>query len=112
MNLSYTYQLLVAADEQRHGFIKLRGHEADHEVRLMAEAGLVEASFDDGQEGSFSSINRLTKAGHTFLRAFKNRTLPDAATVNETFAPAQTIVAAPWNARLDFDLAPRPRLTN
>ena len=95
MNLSYTYQLLAAADEQRHGFIKLRGYEADHEVRLMAEAGLVEASFENGKEGSFSSINRITKAGHTFLRAFKNGTIPDAATVNETFTPAQTVVAAP-----------------
>lgn len=95
MNLSYTYQLLTAADQQRHGFIKLRGQKADHEVRLMAEAGLVEASFDDGREGSFTSINCLTKAGHTFLRVFKNRTIPDPSTVDETFTPAQTVFVAP-----------------
>jgi hypothetical protein len=107
VNLSYTYQLLAAADEQRHGFIKLRGQQADHEVRLMAEAGLVEANFDDGQEGSFTSINRLTQAGHTFLLVFKNRTIPDAVTVDATFTPAQTVVAAPpWNATLDFDRLP------
>ena len=73
MNLPYTYELLSAADAQRHGFIKLRGGGADREVRLMALAGLVEATFDDGNEGSFTSINRISAAGKTFLRAFKGR---------------------------------------
>jgi hypothetical protein len=94
MNLPYTYQLLTAADTQRHGFIKLRGPQADREVRLMAEAGLVEASFDDGKEGSFTAINRITQAGHTFLRAFKRKTIPDAATVDGTFTASQTVVPA------------------
>ena len=40
MNLLYAYEVMTAADEQRHGFIKLRGIQADHEVRLMAAAGL------------------------------------------------------------------------
>jgi hypothetical protein len=71
MNLPYVYELLAAADEQRHGFIKLRGIQADHEVRLMAQAGLVEATLDDGKEGSFTSINRLSAVGQTFLRTFK-----------------------------------------
>jgi hypothetical protein len=60
----------------------------------MAEAGLVEASFDDGQEGSFTAINCITEAGHTFLRAFKRRTIPDATTVDGTFAASQTVVAS------------------
>jgi hypothetical protein len=94
MNLSYTYQLLAAADAQRHGFIKLRGLQADHEVRLMAEAGLVEASFDDGKEGSFTSINRITEHGHAFLRTFKKQIIPDAATVDKTFTAWQTIGGA------------------
>ena len=94
MNLPYTYQLLAAADAQRHGFIKLRGPEADREVRLMAHAGLVDASFDDGKEGSFTVINRVTAMGHTFLRAFKEHALPDAVTVNGTFMASQTFVGA------------------
>ena len=76
MNLPYVYELLAAADEQRHGFVKLHGVQADHEVRLMAKAGLVEASFNDGKEGSFTSINCVTAAGRTFLRAFKNHAMP------------------------------------
>ena len=76
MNLPYAHKLLVAADGQRHGFLKLRGLEADHEVRLMSAAGLVDATFDDGKDGSFTSINRLTTAGETFLRAFKDRLIP------------------------------------
>jgi hypothetical protein len=94
MNLAYTYQLLAAADAQRHGFIKLRGPQADHEVRLMAQAGLVDASFDDGREGSFSVINRITETGQTFLRAFKRKPIPDAATVDATFTASETFIPA------------------
>ena len=77
MNLPYAHKLLTAADEQRHGFIKLRGFQADREVRLMAAAGLVDATFNDGQEGSFTSINRLTARGENFLRAFKDDPIPE-----------------------------------
>jgi hypothetical protein len=84
MNLRFTYQLLTAADEQRHGFIKLRGIQADHEVRLMAQAGLVEATLDDGKEGSFTSINRVTETGQTFLRTFKNHIIPAAASLGKS----------------------------
>jgi hypothetical protein len=76
MNLPYTHQLLMAADGTRHGFIKLHGAEADREVRLMAQAGLVDATFNDGREDSYTSINRLTANGETFLRAFRNHPLP------------------------------------
>ena len=103
MNLPYTYELLAAADEQRHGFIKLRGIQADHEVRLMAEAGLVEATFDDGKEGSFTSINRVTATGQTFLRAFKNHTIPAAATLGES---SHAVLAAKWKANFDLGLIP------
>jgi hypothetical protein len=77
VNLTYAHKLLVAADEQPYGFIKLRGVEADREVRLMAAAGLIDATFNDGREGSFTSINRLTAHGESFLRAFKDKPLPD-----------------------------------
>jgi hypothetical protein len=103
MNLPYTYRLLAAADEQRHGFIKLRGVQADHEVRLMAEAGLVEATFNDGKEGSFTSINCVTATGQTFLRAFKNHTIPAEATLDES---SHAVVAAKWKANFDLGLIP------
>ncbi len=80
MSMTYTYDLLTAAVEQRHGFLKLRGAQADHEVRLMADAGLVEASFVDGKEGAFTSINRVTETGETFLRVFKDHALPSGLT--------------------------------
>jgi hypothetical protein len=83
MNLAYAHKLLVAADEQRHGFIKLRGEEADREVRLMAAAGLIDATFNDGGEGSFTSINRLTAHGESFLRAFKDKPLPEMDAAGE-----------------------------
>ena len=71
MNLSYAHKLLVAADQQRHGFLQIHGRQADHEVRLMAEAGLVDATLGDGKDKSFTAINRLTDLGYKFLRTFK-----------------------------------------
>jgi hypothetical protein len=86
MNLAYAHKLLVAANEQRHGFIKLRGVAADREVRLMAAAGLVDATFNDGREGSFTSINRLTAHGESFLRAFKDKPIPEMDADGEAVA--------------------------
>jgi hypothetical protein len=103
MNLPYTYELLAAADEQGHGFIKVRDVETDHEVRLMAEAGLVEATFNDGHEGSFTSITRVTATGQTFLRAFKDRTIPAAANLGKS---SHAVLAAKWKANLDLGLTP------
>ena len=80
MNLPYVHKLLLAASSQRHGFLKLRGRQADHEVRLMASAGLIDATFNDRNGNSFISINRLTELGHKFLRAFKNQSLPGVVT--------------------------------
>ena len=77
MNLRYAHKLLAAADGQRHGFIKLRGLQADREVRLMAAAGLIDATFNDGREGSFTAINRLTASGKSFLRAFKDHPISE-----------------------------------
>ena len=77
MNLPYAHKLLAAADGQPHGFIKLRGFQADREVRLMTAAGLIDATFNDGSEGSFTAINRLTASGESFLRAFKDKPIPE-----------------------------------
>ena len=77
MNLSHVHKLLVAAEEQPFGFLKIHGRQDDYEVQLMAEAGLIDATLYDGSEGCFTSINRVTKSGETFLRAFKRN--PDCA---------------------------------
>ena len=71
-----------SAYEQRH---ELRGSPADRQVRLMAGAGLVEATFDDGKEGSFTSIDRVTATGQAFLRAFKD--LPMTTPILPTVSP-------------------------
>lgn len=92
MNLAYAYKLLVAADEQRHGFLKLHGRHADHELRYMADAGLVDATLSDGKDESFASINRVTASGHAFLRSFRDQPIPDAARQTRTKG-----VASEWD---------------
>jgi hypothetical protein len=102
MNLPYAYSLLLATTEQRHGFIKLVGMRADHEVRQMAEAGLVEATFNDGAIGSFTSINRVLQAGEMFLRTFENVHLPKEC-------PRIAAVAEKWAVKFSLDLHdPKP----
>jgi len=104
MNLPYIYELLAAADEQRHGILKLRGIQADHEVRLMVQAGLVEASFEDGADGTFTSINSLSLAGQTFLRAFKDHPIPDETSITETFSASQAVLVAKWKSNFETGL--------
>jgi hypothetical protein len=104
MNLPYVYELLAAADHERNGFIKLIDSQADQEVRLMARAGLVEASFNDGKKGSCTSIDRVSPAGQTFLRAFKDHPIPDEATVAETFTASQAVLVEKWKSNLDAGL--------
>jgi hypothetical protein len=72
MNLSYVHKLLIATDQQRHGFLRVRGRHADCAVRLMVSAGLVDATFSDSNEQSFTVIKRVTDTGQAFLRAFKD----------------------------------------
>ena len=74
MNLPLVYKLLLATTQQRHGFLKLANPWADTDVQQMAQAGLVEATLNDGQTGGFTSINEVTVAGHAFLRAFEGHT--------------------------------------
>jgi hypothetical protein len=79
MNLPYAHKLLVAANQQRHGFLRIRRRQADRQVRLMAEAGLDDATLSDGKTKSFTAINRLTDLGRAFLRAFKDPSSPTPA---------------------------------
>jgi hypothetical protein len=94
VNLSYVHKLLVAADQQRHGFLRIRGRQADHEVRLMADAGLVDATLSDGKDESFTAIKRLTDLGRTFLRTFKDLPIPALALL-----PPRTRTALEWHGR-------------
>jgi hypothetical protein len=75
MHLDLVYQLLVAATEQRHGFLKIpKGWaKGEADVREMASAGLVEATLNDGKDGEFTTINRVTAAGEAFLRGLKGQ---------------------------------------
>jgi hypothetical protein len=75
MHLDLVYQLLVAANEQRYGFLKIPNGWAKGEadVREMVSAGLVEATLNDGKEGGFTAINRVTAAGEAFLRVVEGQ---------------------------------------
>jgi hypothetical protein len=79
MNLHLARKLLLAADEQPHGFLKVRGREVAHEVQLLAEAGLVEVSCANDHDSSIAVIKEVTDAGHTFLRAFTDESVADAS---------------------------------
>lgn len=72
MNLLFAYHLLLATERNRGSRLKVAAGEPDRQVRLMANAGLVEAALNnDGRAGSCTAIIRLTGAGRQFLRAFQ-----------------------------------------
>jgi hypothetical protein len=73
MNLPHMYELMNSAHEHHY---ELRGSNADRQVRLMASAGMVEATLDDGKDGSFTVINHVTPTGRAFLRMFKKFPMP------------------------------------
>ncbi len=93
MNLAYAYNVMAAANEQQPSLIKLHGLQANYEVRLLADAGLVEATFDDGLNGSFLSIKRVTETGNTFLRAFKGQSIPTEAMLAGS---TEAVLTAQW----------------
>lgn len=102
MHVPYTCGLLTAANEQRHGFIKLRGVYADREVRMMVNAGLVNATFATDDYGAFASINRVLAAGQTFLRASNEQSALSPATTRARapMTASQNAVVGKWSARL------------
>ncbi len=111
MNLSYVHKLLVAADQQPHGFLRVRGRQADQQVRLMVRAGLVDATLSNGNDESFTAINRLTDLGRTFLRTFKDRQIPaptlrppKTRTASEWQSDCQGAVLEKWNVNFALDL--------
>jgi hypothetical protein len=73
MNLNLAHALLVAADGQPYGFLKVRSADLVREVELMAEAGLVDASLGSADTEGYAVINRVTDSGQAFVRAFKNQ---------------------------------------
>ena len=78
MNLNLVHALIVAADGQPYGFLKVRSVELVREVELMAAAGLVDASLGNRDTEGYAVINRVTDSGHAFLRAFKHQPPPVA----------------------------------
>lgn len=74
MNLNLVYALIVAADGQPYGFLKVRSADLIHEVELMAAAGLVEASLGETETDTdgYAVIKHVTDSGQAFLRAFKH----------------------------------------
>ena len=88
MNLRLVHKLLQAANNQPYGFLKVRGAQLAREVEMMASAGLVEASTVHGLE-TFAVIKKVTDAGHSFLRAFRNRP-PVPATARERMTEPAT----------------------
>ncbi len=113
MNRPYACKLLTVANEQRHGFVKLRGIQADHEVRLMVQAGLVEATFGEDKEGSFTSINSVTEAGQTLLQTSKDHSavpapvlvLPRTKTAAEKQSDSQAAVLEKWSVKFALSLS-------
>jgi hypothetical protein len=76
MNSAYVHKILVAAGKKPHAYLNVRGRDADRQVRLMAAAGLVEATLSDGKEQSFPTIKCVTNLGRAFLRTFKDSPIP------------------------------------
>jgi hypothetical protein len=73
VNLNLAHALLVAANGQPYGFLKVRSADLVREVELMAAAGLVEASLENTDTEGYAVINRVTDSGEAFLRAFKHQ---------------------------------------
>ncbi len=71
MNLELTRELLVAAEQQPHGQLRVTGHEAAREVELLADAGFVEASVVRAAENPTAVIERLTEAGRKLLNVLR-----------------------------------------
>ena len=73
MNLRLVHRILQSANEQPYGFLKVRGAHLAREVEMMVAAGLIEASGTVHGLETFAVIKRVTAAGHSFLRAFKDQ---------------------------------------
>jgi hypothetical protein len=88
MNLQLVRKLLLAANDQPYGFLKVQGAHLAREVELMAAAGLVEASRTVTGLETFAVIRRVTDAGRAFLRAFRDQPPLTARTRERTLEAA------------------------
>ena len=104
MNLFLLHKLLIAADQHRHGILEIQDRHLDREVRLMASAGLVDATLGDNNNKSFTIINRLTDLGRAFLRTFEHAPVPALQTAAEQQSVSQAAVRQKWNANFALDL--------
>jgi hypothetical protein len=77
MNLNLVHELLLAAENQPYGFLKVRGAKLAREVEQMAAAGLVEALPPVYGLETYAVINRVTAAGDSFLRVFAKSPPPE-----------------------------------
>jgi hypothetical protein len=111
MNLSLLHKLLIAAEQHRHGILEIQDRHLDREVRLMASAGLVEATLGDNKNKSFTIINRLTDLGRAFLRTFEHAPVPALGTAAEKQSDSRAAVRQKWNANFALDLR-RPKQTD
>lgn len=80
MNLDNVHAILVATTEQPHGFLKITDPKLDQEIREMAAAGLITATLQGGEAGSFTAVNSVTDAGLQFLRVFRRHDFSRPAT--------------------------------
>jgi hypothetical protein len=113
MNLTYAHKILLAADQQRHGFLRIRGRQADHEVRRMVKAGLLDATLSDGEDDSFTAINRLTDFGRKLVRTLKDLPIPAPAllsprkrTAGKRQSDSQAAVLEKWRVNFALGLPP------
>lgn len=109
MNLSYAHELIAAADQQRHGSLKLCDTGGDQGVEFKAEAGLVEATLSEGNDGSFTSIDGVTSWGQQFIHMFEEAPVPTALLSPETrYAAerqsAQAAVLEKWSVKFALEL--------
>jgi hypothetical protein len=75
MNLNLVHKILRAAKDEPYGFLKVNGRHLAREIEMMAAAGLVEASPTVHGLETYAVVKRVTDAGHSFLRAFKEQRL-------------------------------------
>ena len=71
MNLELTRELLVAAEQQPQGQLRVTGYEATREVELLVDAGYVEASVVPAAKSPTAVIERVTEAGRKLLNVLR-----------------------------------------
>jgi hypothetical protein len=71
MNLELTRELLVAAEQQPDGKLRVTGRAAAREVELLAHAGFIEGCAFPAGEMPTAIIERLTEAGWKLLNVLR-----------------------------------------